>query len=619
MKRTLFGLVTVILALGLVISCAGPSDSIDDGLGLRATAVSGIKWNGDSDKAVAVSIDSAVSSRNNASGTKITSNAHSADYPGIYFIWDSKHKDNGYLKVEAWVFDKYESFLLTAKESNTYWDFRIEVQPGQEKTADDCYVFFIPKVFNNKNINMVFISDYVTKGVNPIDPIEVNLGFVGYYMYDGKVMSTSIHWQTLKEGDAIDWNAVDAAYAEWAAQGGLVPDRTTWLTSGYASFTFGDYASLGFDDFNIGQIEGFYKNYYVDPGYLLPSIELNLGFIGYYLYDGKVMSTSFYWQKLNAGDLIDWNAVDAAYAGWVAQGGLVPDRTTWQTSGYASFTFDDYAAIGYGDFNIGQLENFYKSYYVAPGYVLPNKAIEANLNYQAGLKQLNTDNPWFAMIDSDKINIGEPVYMDWERIRGIYEANSNRFAIGWGYNWDAITGWMVSGSGLAVKNYDGFPEYLTFTVEMLEKVLTTSTGTPYITIRPILNPNYVQTLSFTFFEHTSGGQYGYVGMSYTSGSSAAQLILLDDLLGVAANTYAYTIVNRTPWPGLNNADGVMLPVIGAMGSGRFNVLGNAGVIGQQTMPRAGIYLVEVFENSKLVKRLSITIEPTVQDREKLGL
>jgi len=192
MKRTLFGLVTVVLALGLIFAgCINPiDDSQNFGSSVaRATAVSGIKWYGDSDKAVAANITETASARNNASGTKITSNAHSADFPGIYFIWDSKQKDNGYLKVDAAVFDKYDSFVLTSKESNTYWDFPIEVQPGQVKTADNCYVFFIPKVYNNKNINMVFIGEWVEKS-GPSINFEVTVyhrvaGSGEYLVYPG--------------------------------------------------------------------------------------------------------------------------------------------------------------------------------------------------------------------------------------------------------------------------------------------------------------------------------------------------------------------------------------------------------------------------------------------------
>jgi len=77
--------------------------------------------------------------------------------------------------------------------------------------------------------------------------------------------------------------------------------------------------------------------------------------------------------------MIDWDAVDAAYADWVAKGGLAPKRDTWQTSGYSSFTFEDYAPLGFGDFTLGQLESYYKAWYVDPGYVLPPVEKEPDL------------------------------------------------------------------------------------------------------------------------------------------------------------------------------------------------------------------------------------------------
>ena len=199
-------------------------------------------------------------------------------------------------------------------------------------------------------------------------PVEINLAFIGYYLYNGNVLSTSIHWQNLKEGDMVDWDAVDAAYAEWVANGGLVPRRETWQTSGYASFTFADYAALGFGDFNLGQLENYYLAYFVSPGYILSPVEVNLGFIGYYLHEGRILNTSFYWQTLKAGDVIDWDAVDAAYANWVAQGGFAPCSGLWRTSGPDSFTFAYRAPLGFGDFNLGQLETFYIAHYVSASH-----------------------------------------------------------------------------------------------------------------------------------------------------------------------------------------------------------------------------------------------------------
>jgi hypothetical protein len=127
-----------------------------------------IKWYGESDKAVAVEhlVAEPNDTRKNASGPKITSNAHSADFPGIYFIWDAKQKDPGYLKVAAWLLELNPTFTITTKESSNYYDFLIQVQPGQQMTEDDCYVFFIHK--NVKNINMVFIPEYTLP--TPQDP-----------------------------------------------------------------------------------------------------------------------------------------------------------------------------------------------------------------------------------------------------------------------------------------------------------------------------------------------------------------------------------------------------------------------------------------------------------------
>jgi hypothetical protein len=152
-----------ILAAMAVIFAACQKDQFRNTIGGadNAKVVSGVKWNGEIDRPFAASIDAVQSGRTNASGEKIPSNAHSAKFPSIYFIWDAKQKDNGFLKVDAKMFDTYERFTLTAKESNKYWDYVIEPQENQEQTPDNCYVFYIPKIA--KNINMVFFTDWVAK------------------------------------------------------------------------------------------------------------------------------------------------------------------------------------------------------------------------------------------------------------------------------------------------------------------------------------------------------------------------------------------------------------------------------------------------------------------------
>ena len=106
---------------------------------LAATAESGLTlvWNGDADKQVAVNIDGhANSSRGDASGPKITSNGNSDAFPGIYFLFDANQRDKGFLKVHPEVFRKYASFTVTTKAANSYTDFLIAPESGQQRTSD---------------------------------------------------------------------------------------------------------------------------------------------------------------------------------------------------------------------------------------------------------------------------------------------------------------------------------------------------------------------------------------------------------------------------------------------------------------------------------------------------
>jgi len=116
------------------------------------------------DKTFAVEITAVENSeRGNASGPKITSGSYSNEFPGIYFIWDSKQENSGYLKVDVAVYDSYENFFITTKEGSDYWDFFIVTQEGQQATEDGCYIFYLPHASDNKDINMVFISEYKLK------------------------------------------------------------------------------------------------------------------------------------------------------------------------------------------------------------------------------------------------------------------------------------------------------------------------------------------------------------------------------------------------------------------------------------------------------------------------
>jgi len=216
-----------------------------------------------------------------------------------------------------------EGITLTKKGNETWLRFeagytkgelQIAVKSGNsfelftwDTTFDGLEDFFFDgKKYSNLKYNFV--------GAVPVaEPVAVNLGFIGYYLYDGNALSTSFYWQALTEGDMIDWDAVDAAYAEWVGQGGLAPDRTLWQTSGYASFTFEDYAAIGYGDFTEGQLEGYYLEYYVDPGYVLPVSAPVMPYKLYaYIYDPYYTST--YSKDVTLGDEVDWDAIYAAYA-----------------------------------------------------------------------------------------------------------------------------------------------------------------------------------------------------------------------------------------------------------------------------------------------------------------
>ena len=186
MKKILFAIISIIIPVFIIVSCGQNELSkltLNNSTETKAAylgnidpediGISPIVWNGETDRAFAVNVEAVQNTtRKNASGIKITSNARSDNFPGIYFIWDSKQKDNGYLKVSAGIFTVLESFVLTSKEANTYWDFLISPQLGQQETDDNCFVFFIPKANNNKNINMVYIEEWTAKGQaeDPVDP-----------------------------------------------------------------------------------------------------------------------------------------------------------------------------------------------------------------------------------------------------------------------------------------------------------------------------------------------------------------------------------------------------------------------------------------------------------------
>jgi len=251
MKR--LSIFSSMVALAFLFSACEKSSNngTDEAIGVKS-----IVWNGASDIAVAVQIDDIENStRSNASGPKIPSNAHSADFPGVYFTWDPKQKDVGYLKVEASVFEKYRFFILTTKESNKYFDFAVIPQPGQKLTADNCYVFYIKKV-TDKNINMVFVSE-VKEKTNPDDPpIIVNPPVVDpngcvstYYIMSGPgtkgvVVDPKSKWNLAGGTDIKTYwsNTISATNpVEWAVMMGITinDQKAQWVWDRDDSWEYG--------------------------------------------------------------------------------------------------------------------------------------------------------------------------------------------------------------------------------------------------------------------------------------------------------------------------------------------------------------------------------------------
>ncbi len=219
--------------------------SQESSLGGSQTEETGMESRGivltDSERDLAVAVPATASDRSKASGIKITSNAHSADLPGVLFIWDSKQRDNGYLKVESGIFDEYQSFVLTTKEANNYWDFRIELQPGQQMTADGCYMFFIPKTRNDWNINMVFLGEFAEKQ-EPAEPTQYVVSLLSGHDFGTPVTSVCEGlggvpfqdvWDDAIQRDGFDAiaDAVEREHPVWAWS------RANSLETGYEGET----------------------------------------------------------------------------------------------------------------------------------------------------------------------------------------------------------------------------------------------------------------------------------------------------------------------------------------------------------------------------------------------
>ena len=178
---------------------------------------------------------------------------------GIKFVKNGNDTD---LIIEP---DAEEGTLVIGYKKGNYYELlRFEIACLKELGFNSIY--FSGKKYSN-------LRWYWEKAEDKTE-IEVDLGFIGFYLKDGNVLSTSFYWQKLKKGDCIDWAAVYAAYEKWFADGGLELDTENgWHTSGYAPLNFVNDEKICHEAFSFDQLEGYYRSYYVSAGYKLPACE----------------------------------------------------------------------------------------------------------------------------------------------------------------------------------------------------------------------------------------------------------------------------------------------------------------------------------------------------------
>ena len=243
MKRTLFGLVTVILALGLVLAGCSNANLLPDFEGMARKAKTDEIRLDDDQKALAAEVFPFESPRTNASGPKIPSNAHSTDFPGLYFYWADKQKaEECYLLVEVEKFEHYEGFVLTKKVSNTYWDYAIgKAEKENIITANgkDWYLYKIPsgKVYydwvEEDGESIAVLRDHELKQ-NGNGSFNINMVFISAWKEFGKEFSK------IEDNPIVEEKYVVSFTKEVIDAYGNTIDVNDWDESYQFSFTLTD-------------------------------------------------------------------------------------------------------------------------------------------------------------------------------------------------------------------------------------------------------------------------------------------------------------------------------------------------------------------------------------------
>ncbi|MDR0493791.1 MAG: hypothetical protein LBH74_09180, partial [Nitrososphaerota archaeon] len=211
----------------------------------------------------------------------------------------------------------------------------------------------------------------------------------------------------------------------------------------------------------------------------------DIGFIGHYVFGDVVLQTSFYWQTLNVGDMIDWTAVDAAYAAWVAQGGLAHGLVC--VTDPAPFAFDYGAAVGYADFTTPDQLEPHLVYYVDPGYVV-GPVIETIVSIDP---MAVFAGGWFSNTGrfDYTVEFGDVIPIDWDAVYASYsfsggKPRSDLQDVYLGLTNDKVAGWWTG--GVAPQYFEGARPEIRAGEGLLDSFFLNNAGLNIIALSPVL-------------------------------------------------------------------------------------------------------------------------------------